>query len=67
MLTEEICLRSVLRKTVGYYNYFTDFSRFRRGVDEVLALLGCYAACVGNGLPTCLSRNVGKSLPTCAA
>jgi hypothetical protein len=67
MLTGEICLRSVLRKTMGYCNYFTDFSGFRHGVDEVFALLGYYAACVGSGLPTCLSQNVGKPLPTCAA
>jgi len=61
MLTGEICLRGVLRKTMGYCIYFTNFSGFRHGVDEVFALLDCYAACDGSGLPTCLSRNVGNN------
>jgi hypothetical protein len=48
-------------------------SGFRRDVDEICALLGCYAASSGNHLPflfglfedgiNTLSRNVGKQLP----
>ena len=40
---------------MGQLNFFfTDFSDSRFCVDEVFALLGFYAACVGSGLPTCL-------------
>ena len=40
---------------------FRDFSLFR-DVDEIFALLGCYAACSGEDVIERLSRNVGKDL-----
>ena len=37
-------------------------SGFHSDVDEIFALLGCYAACSGEDGIEILSRNVGKDL-----